>query len=1107
MDVFTVLTVLVVSTPVVANVVMFSTLMLDDPDARLSPADAFAGLALIACLRFPINMLGNLAGRIAQTRNSYHRVRDFVDAANAPGSDAHGAKDHGKRVDESDAWNDDDAAANDDDVVLRVVDGAFTYARWDAALGAIKPTLDGALDGSKSRGLGVGHSRSSFSASSDPGCLLAFEACAGNRLQLQVRKGDLIVLLGPVGSGKSTVLDGILGAAVGVDSKVRLKRPQKVSLATQSPCILNATVRDNVVFGEDAGLFDEVRYAQALQVTGLSEDVALLPGGDSAEIGERGHTLSGGQKARVGLARCVYANSDLALLDDPLSALDATLASFVFDRLFDRESGALNGTAVVLVTHALQYARRADHVVLLDETGRIVYAGEPNETFFLHAQDAGATLSRAQSHSALPTAGDGWKGDGLSRAKSHGDLQTPAEPTTALPRAADPRTAPAAAARGSVEEPDSAGAATVNVASPSKASSVAKAAAPVVTADPRTMVAERRALGMASFGVWKRWLVAAGGMYFILIEIFLLAVERCAYVATEYWLARWAGARRRDAHFFGVEFRRQIDAPHSAPRWAAVYASLGAASVLLCLFRTHWGFRGGVRAAKKLYSDMAARVLSAPMSFFDTTPNGRVLSRFTFDTEQIDIVLTLKAAQFMTSVSWNVTGVIVMLTLSDGLLFLILAPVALYYYRLQRFYRLSSVDLQRLDALSRSPLQHQAAEGIQAGQTLRAFGRSNVFAKRFDAAVDVNTEALLAWTAAQRWIGVRLDGCGLVVSTVAAVLVVTLRDEVGLTPAFAGLLMTWANNVTISLMYLITSFTEAEMALTSVERVTEATPLEDDECRASTPPGSPPPPPGDAWQAPGGARVVFEDVHLRYRPGLPLALRGVSLDIAAGAKVGVVGRSGAGKSSLAVALFRLAPLVSGDIFLDGLRLSQLSVRDLRRCAGLAVVAQDPVLFSGSVRTAVDPFSEHNDRAVRHALEAVRPGWLRLDDRVEDAGAKLSVGERQLLALARAMLAEPRVLLLDEATASVDDVTDSRIQKMLRGAASLKNTTVICVAHRLHTVVDFDAVAVFAAGKCVEYGPPQFLLDQNGAFAKLVDSTGPQTALLLREAAAHATGVL
>jgi len=517
-------------------------------------------------------------------------------------------------------------------------------------------------------------------------------------------------------------------------------------------------------------------------------------------------------------------------------------------------------------------------------------------------------------------------------------------------------------------------------------------------------------------------------------------------------------------------------------RW---YAVLFGINFVLLVSRTEWFAHGGANAAGALAKRLHAKVFTSPMVFFETTPLGRVMNRFAFDLENIDFALVQKINATQASVGWMLSGLVVMSAINPWML-LVLAPVMLVYANVQSYYRNSSVDLQRLDSSSRSPVQAVFSEALDGATTIRAYGATARFVGVGDAAIDANNRAVLAFTAANRWLGVRLDGLGRIVAFAAALLGWALRGTIE--PGLVGMCLLWANNFSTSLNFFVVFSTEAEAMLTSVERVEEYCELPQEAARDTAPAHAPP----SDW--PSAGKVEFRDVSLRYREGLDLALRGMSLEIRGGERLGVVGRTGAGKSTLAVAMFRLVEPCGGGIYVDGVCLSHLGLADVRgRDGGLCVIPQDPVVFSGPLRENLDPFGVRTDEQLWEALRAVRlRGSIEalgagLQANIEEGGSNFSVGQRQLLCLARAMLRQPRVLLLDEATASVDLDTDAFIQRAVR--QSFHNCTLITVAHRLATVMDHDRIVVMREGAVAELGAPHELLQRaDSEFAQLVKNS-------------------
>lgn len=515
-------------------------------------------------------------------------------------------------------------------------------------------------------------------------------------------------------------------------------------------------------------------------------------------------------------------------------------------------------------------------------------------------------------------------------------------------------------------------------------------------------------------------------------------------------------------------------------------------SMTFTLIRTNWLIQGGARGAGKLFSDMISRLLYAPMYYFDTTPVGRLMNRFTYDTETLDVTLTMNMTMLMTSIGWIFTGIILMAIILPWQLIPIVFVTVLYWL-LVLHYRKSAVDLQRLDATSRSPIQAQLSEVIDGTSTIRSFEKSAYFGAKFRRALNENSGMMMNFMAAHRWLSVRIQLLGALTVLFAVSFVASFNDILQISPGIAAILIIWSANFTIALSFFVQGISDSEAAMTSLERAIAMTEIPQEESKTDEYLAVDP-----AW--PTNGDVVFEKVSLRYRPGLPLSLDGLSFALKSGQRCGVIGRTGAGKSTLAAALFQLVELEGGSITLDGVDLSRIKLDDVRgRQNGLSIIPQEPVLFPGTLKTCLDPFGDFSDEEVMDALHAVRGvshGINNLDTIVEEGGRNFSVGERQLICLGRAMLAKPKVLFLDEATASVDGETDALIQKMLR--SRFVGTTLITIAHRLNTIMDYDCILVMSDGKAAEFGTPAELLSkEDGLFNELVESTGKESSAALR----------
>jgi ABC-type multidrug transport system fused ATPase/permease subunit len=852
-----------------------------------------------------------------------------------------------------------------------------------------------------------------------------------------------MAVVGPVGSGKSSLINGIIGE-VDTEKGTMVTSTKRMSYASQIPFILNSTFRENILFGLP---YDEQLYDEIIEACCLRPDIQQLgPALDLTEIGERGVTLSGGQKQRVSLARAAYAQPDLILCDDPLSALDAGTGRKIFDRLFTSRDSPIASSAVVLVTHAAHFLNRVDSILLL-VNGNMKFHGTWKQLTEFVSSDAEAVMAVDSIRSAVQETSDD-EGE-----EYHVQQEEKGESLGSV----------------SLEK--------------------ANAGAGVL------MTAETREHGLSSLKTWLLWFKNAGGLPFLSTQIFLLFLDRFFYVATEFWLAFWTSAAYAPGEFFGREFPAQTDGRTAQAQYIGFYILILCLSLLGTFSRSQWAVTGGARCAKSVFYSMLVKVLGAPMSYFESTPMGRIINRFTYDTEVVDVTLSEAMSVLMISCSWFCAGVIVQAIIIPYML-AALVPVMALYVLLLLHYRKSGADLQRIDALTRSPIQAMLAEGLDGSATIKVFKKRSHFLSKFQDSLDINSSSVLNFISAQRWLGLRIEMLGCVIVLVATVLVVTLNDTLRLEPGIVGLLIIWSSNFTITLGFMMDYFGETEAAITSIERVTGMTTIPQEAAMDTDPLVNLP----HSW--PDRGALQFENVCIRYRKGLPLALDQLSFQVDAGKRCGVVGRTGAGKSTLTVGLFRLVEAEAGRIIIDNIDIKTLGLSDLR--SRLSIIPQDPFLFAGTLRECIDPFGQATDDDVIEALRTVR---LRgssgeasqvLETRVEEGGSNYSVGERQLLCLARALLAKPKVLVMDEATASVDNETDSFIQKMLRTRFS--ETTLLTVAHRLNTIMDYDYILVMDKGRAVEFGPPIELLESEGVFTELVNATGEESAAALRKTA-------
>jgi ABC-type multidrug transport system fused ATPase/permease subunit len=1034
---------LTVTSPVLASALTFITYVLIGDGNVLTASTTFTTLFLFAALRFPINYAGKLMGKAAQGIQAAQRFADFFARETIGKSDSkegsragqpNGKDDmlpptttngHSKLVGSVPEPRKGHDNNDNDNAIVELENCSFTVGT--------------AFNVSERAGISLGLSKASFTVSN---------------ISFRVGRSEILCVCGPVASGKSTLVQGLIGdVAASADSTMAMHG--KVAYASQTPFILNTTLKDNILFGTP---YNKERYEKVLEACCLLQDLEQIgPAGDMTEIGERGVTLSGGQKQRVSLARTVYSQPDVAIFDDPLSALDASTGKMVFEKLFKSpDVDLLGNSAIILVTHAAHFLHLVDQILVLVD-GRAAFVGkyadlsvskcQPNDFAAIEAINAILSAVKEDTSTGVDDSNHGRGGSMMVKSK-----------------------------RSTVSNEK------------------------IKNGDGELMTEEEREFGLSDWKTWVEWYRYAGGIIFVIVVFFTLGIDRFLYVVAEWWLAVWTSAVSEPIDVFGRTYPPQTDGKGAQYEYVITYAIILAVSFIAAFIRTQTIVQGGARSSNQLLKLMTARILRAPMHYFETTPLGRILNRFTYDTEVLDITLTQNMTMLMTASGWFFTAIILMAAILPWQL-ISLALILIVYWLLLLHYRKSAVDLQRLDAVCRSPVQAQLAEVLDGTSTIRAFDRGPYFSQLFQSSLDESSASMMNFLAAQTWLRVRVQIIGGTAVLFSVCFVVGLNDVLNISPGLAAMLIIWRSNFTICLGFMIQAISESEASMTSVERVLAMLqlPQEEEEVGATSTVLVKP-----EQQWPTSGKLEFASVSLRYRPGLPLSLDGLSFSLQSGQRCGVVGRTGAGKSTLTAALFRLVEIEEGRILLDGVDLANISLADVRgRKNGMTIIMQDPVLFAGTLRECLDPFGESSDEEVLDALISVRVanaanrGMSALEDYVEDGGKNFSVGERQLLCLGRAILARPRLLVLDEATASVDSETDAFIQKMLR--TRFQGTTLLTIAHRLHTVIDYDVILALDNGKAVEFGTPAELLekDDNGLFAGLVDSTGRESSSALR----------
>ncbi|KAF8740000.1 hypothetical protein AX14_009122 [Amanita brunnescens Koide BX004] len=946
----------------------------------------FPAISLFMLLQFPLAMLGQVTSNIVEAMVSVRRLSDFLGAREL-------------QTDARTLINNENLKAGDK--VLVMEGASFTWSSSDTS-----PTLES--------------------------------------VDLTVKKGELVGIFGRVGAGKTSLLSAIIGDMHRVEGE--LKVCGSIAYASQNAWIMSATVRDNILFSHE---YDEVFYNVVIEACALSQDLALLPQGDLTEVGEKGITLSGGQRARIALARAVYARSDLVLLDDCLAAVDSHVARHVFNRIIGPK-GLLASKARILVTNSISFVKQFDQLVYL-RRGIVLESGAYDS---LMSSDSGQMSKLIRGH-------------GVSQSG------------TATPFALEGANTP-------VSEVETEKAEDLEDQIPSSEKfqgyidySRAKLSQPKppLSAVAAGLSREHLEQGQVKTKVYREYIRAASGFGFSLFLLTTVAQQGASLLAT-LTLRYWSEHNRAVGDNSGM-----LGYLGAYGLFSLLATILGGVSSIVM-----WVFCG-LRSAKQLHDSMLDALLRAPLSFFELTPMGRVLNLFSKDIYVVDQILARVIQQLCRTLAICMS-IIVVIGWSFPLFILFIFPLGWFYLRVMRYYLATSRELKRLDAVSRSPIFAWFSESLAGTSIIRAFGQQAIFITGNEQRLDHNQICYLPSIYVNRWLAVRLEFVGAMIIFLVASLAIFAVRTTYVDAGLVGLVISYALSTTSSLNWVVRCASEVEQNIVSVERILHQTevkpeaPLELPECK-----------PVEGW--PSSGEVEFRNYSTRYRPELDLVLKDISIKIRPREKIGICGRTGAGKSSVLLALFRIIEPVAGTITIDGIDISEIGLNDLR--SAIAIVPQTPDLFEGTLRENVDPVGEYKDVDIWVALEqAYLKNYVEslpegLDAPVREGGASLSAGQRQLLCFARALLRKSKIFVLDEATSAVDLDTDQAIQAIIQGP-EFKDVTILTIAHRLNTIMKSDRILVMDAGRVAEFDTPERLLSNSQSiFYSLAKEAGLVTA--------------
>ncbi|KAH8702381.1 putative oligomycin resistance ATP-dependent permease yor1 [Talaromyces proteolyticus] len=976
------------SIPMFASMLGFITFSLTNHP--LSPAPVFSSLTLFNQLRLPLMLFPMVLGLISDALTAIQRIESFL---------------------LTEDLQNDVAPTDEQPNAVTLVDVSFT---WENAIEGREAAKKGKKD-TKNKPKKAKREKKKAKKNDDAGTSLEKDVSTDTtessrvsdpfkieNLNIQIGHHEFLGIVGGVGSGKTSLLAALAGEMRRLQGDAIISGSK--AYCPQNAWIQNATVQENIIFGQE---LDEEKFQRVIDACSLQQDLDILPRGRYSDIGERGVNLSGGQKARVSLARAIYSDANILLMDDPLSAVDAHVGRHIMEHAI---CGLLKDKCRILATHQLHILNKCDRIILMDD-GKIV----ANDTF-------DNLVENDERFKAMMT---------TVSYDQHENVENP-----------------------------------VSVAIPKDATLATE------TLKNSLMKEEDDGPDEVSTSMYYQYFGAAGFPFVFPLVAVLLILSQGANIVTSLWLSWWTSDK------FGYNTGTYIGA----------YAALGVGqAVLLFVYSTALAL-AGTSASKHLLQRAIKRVLHAPMSFFDTIPLGQIMNRFSKDVDTLDnnMMDSMRTASMTIA---QIFSVFILVIAYYYYFAAAVVPLLMIYISIALYYSASARGIQRHESRFRGRVFARFNEAVYGTATIRAYGLAKDFTKNINDAIDQMDSAYFLTFANQRWLAVRLDAIGVILVCVTEILVVTSRFSIS--PSISGLVLSYLLSSVQMLQFTVRQAADVDNNMNSVERINYYGRYVEQEAPSHTvlvP---------EEWPSKG--EIIFRDVHLRYRPGLPFALEKLDLHVQPGERIGVVGRTGAGKSTIIMALFRMVELSQGSIELDDLDIGTIGLNDLR--SRMAIIPQDPTLFAGTVRSNLDPFNTHTDLELWSALRKAHlidhdnstdtgnktgQHQITLESVIEEGGNNFSLGQRQLLALARALVRGSKIIICDEATSSIDFETDLKIQETISDGFS--GCTLFCIAHRLKTIIGYDRICVMERGRVAELASPLELYDAGGIFRSMCEQS-------------------
>ncbi|KAM9969411.1 hypothetical protein ACTFIR_001246 [Dictyostelium discoideum] len=842
-------------------------------------------------------------------------------------------------------------------------------------------------------------------------------------INLIVPKGKLTMICGVVGSGKTSLVCGLIGEVYKLNGSVS-GVPNNISFTTQQPFLLSASLRENILFGNE---FDLERYKKVIESTALTKDIVNLAGLDLTEIGERGINLSGGQKQRISLARALYANSDCFIFDEPLSAVDPEVASHLFDHCIQGE--LMRNKTRILVTHQLQFIPYADHIIVLNSNGQLIQGTyqELNEKGI----DFKSILKTKEIKTNVENETD-------SEELIKNEIETETE--------------------------------IINVNN-----AISDKDDPNIIEKAKLLVKEDKNEGEVEFNVYKKYFSYGTSGVTLFITISLFFIGQAIFKGSDFWLTIWT--------------ERSIEGK-SDSFYIGYYLLIFGTFVAILMIRILLLCRITFNVGKNLHSALLKSVTYASCRFFDTNPSGRILNRFSKDTSDIDIHMF----DILTEVSMcfsELTIGLISIVFIIPIMVIPLIILSIAYYILQRLYRPSARELNRWQSITVSPIFSLLQECYNGLLTIRTYKQESRFIKEMFDNININLGCFFYSFAVHRWVSMRLEVMGWIMVFFTSLIATLFISNNGL----AALSVTTALSLNGYLSWGIRRIVDLEVKMNSFQRIqsyieipnegnklvsTNSNEVDNHTIKDA-----------DLVNWPNKGIIEFKNVEIKYRPNSEPNLKDLSFKVQSSEKIGIVGRTGAGKTTIASSLFRMVECSKGFILIDGIDISKVQLQKLRSSIG--IVPQDPFIFTGTIRSNIDPFNEFTDFEIWESIEkvklkdAINSMPLKLETALQENGDNgFSYGQKQLLCLCRTILKNFKIILMDEATSSIDYHTAQLIKQTIQ--ENFKGCTTLTIAHRLETIIDCNKIAVIDSGQLIEFDTPSNLMSiPNSKFNKLIKS--------------------